>query len=471
MFSQKKRIVFVMSVVLSICAFSAHRSAAQTPTPTPPPYRSLRFEEDYGYLNDKTRRTETLDKLKYISLGKDRFYVSLGGEVRLRYETYRNAAFGSGLQDNNGYFLGRLLLHSDWHLGNRLRAFAQVQSGVEANRNGGPRATDRDTLDLHQAFFDYILYSDKKRSIAIRAGRQEIEFGSGHLVAASEGLNVRRSFDAIRPIYKQGKWTANGLFAKLVAIKTGIFDDSVQSQQTFWGIGAVRDLPKASGGISFYYLGLNRKSAKFNQGNAREIRHTFGNRIWGNIKKFDYNYEIIGQTGTFGTRQILAWALATETGLNFVQRPNSFRLALRSNATSGDQDTLDNKLQSFNPLFPATAYSGTIALVGPTNVMDLSPSFRASIGQKLTLTADSAFYWRQSLNDGLYGINVNLQRGGQQSRARFIGALPSVRTDYKFDRHWTFTAIYSHFVPGKFLKESPPAENVEYLTSWISFKF
>lgn len=455
------------ALILIIGAVCYAQVSSQT-MPNPPPFQSLRFEEDYSYLKDKTQRKERLDKLKYISLSRKDWYLSLGGEARIRYETFRNAAFGSGIQDKNGYFLGRFLLHSDWHFGKKLRVFAQLQSGVQRGRNGGSRPTDEDKLDVHQAFFDYKVYSDQKRSLTFRVGRQEVEFGSGRLIAASEGVNVRRSFDAIRPIFKQGKWTANGLFAKLTATKKGFFDDDVLSQQTFWGIGAVRLRLKAKGGISFYYLGLDRKTARFNQGEAREIRQTFGTRVWGNYKKLDYNYEAIGQSGSFGNSSIRAWALASDTGLNF---PKAFsRIGLKSNVTSGDKNSSDNKLQSFNPLFPATAYSGTIALIGPTNVLDLSPTYRFT-RKKLTVSIDSAFYWRQSVNDGLYGINANLQRTANLSRAGFIGSLHSVRADYRFNRHLTMTGIYSHFLTGDFLRETPPAKNVDYFTGWITYRF
>jgi Alginate export len=455
-------------IILTFCAAFTVSGQNAVSSPTPPPFQSLRYDEDYSYLKDKPKRKERLDKLKYISLGRESWYLSLGGEARVRYETYRNAAFGSGIQDKNGYFLGRFLFHTDWHFGKKLRVFVQLQSGIQAGRNGGSRPTDENKLDVHQAFFDYKIYSTEKRSLTFRIGRQEVEFGSGRLIAASEGLNVRRSFDAIRPIYKYDKWTINALFAKLVATKKEFFDDSSLNDLTLWGVGAIRNRPKAKGGISFYYQGFDRKSARFNQGAAREIRQTFGSRIWGTYKKFDYNYEAIGQTGTFGSGRIRAFALASETGLKF---PRIFsRFGLKSNLTSGDKSLSDRNLQSFNPLFPGTAYSGTIALIGPTNVADLSPNYRFN-RKKLTVTLDSAFYWRQSKNDGLYGINVNLQRSGNSSDARFIGSLASLRTDFRFDRHTILTAIYSHFFVGQFLKETPPAKNVDYFTVWTTFRF
>ncbi len=463
--------VIILFFLLAARIFSQTAAPPAKAGSDAPPFQSLRFEENYEYLKDKQKRAEPLDELKYIPLGRKDWYLSIGGEIRLRYETYRNTGFGAGAQDSNGYFLQRYLLHSDWHFGKNVRIFAQLQSGLINDRNGGPRPTDKDNLDLHQAFFDYRFYHTKKRSLTIRVGRQEVEFGSGRLISASEGTNIRRSFDAIRPIYKQGKWTANGLLAKLVGTERGVFDDLPINNQTFWGVGAVRSRQTGRGGWSFYYLGIDRKTARFNQGAAREIRHTFGGRAWGVHGRFDYNYELIGQTGSFGAARIRAFAAVSDTGFNLPKIRFEPRFGGRASITSGDRNPGDRHLQSFNPLFPGTAYSGSIALVGPTNIMDLTPSLRLSLNKKATFSFDSAFYWRQSLNDGLHGINVNLQRTGNLSRERFVGGLPSARLDYRINRHFTCTAIYSHLFPGKFLKETPPGKDVDYFSTWATYRF
>ena len=282
----------------------------------PPPYQQLRYEEDYEYLKDKSKRQEWLDRLKYIQLGKPGWYLSIGGEGRLRYETYRNANFGSGTQDQNGYLLQRYLLHSDWHLGNKYRVFAQLQVALITNRNGGPRPTDKDVFDIHQAFVDYKAFSTEKDSLTFRIGRQELDFGAGRLISANDSPNIRRTFDGIRAIYKRGDWTVNSHFAKLVDARPGVFDDRPAHDETFWGGAAIRIRKKARGGLALYYLGIDRKSARFDQGSAREIRHTFGSRVWGVVKQFDYNYEAIGQTGSFGNGDIRAFAFGTDTGFN-----------------------------------------------------------------------------------------------------------------------------------------------------------
>jgi hypothetical protein len=190
--------------------------------------------------------------------------------------------------------------------------------------------------------------------------------------------------------------------------------------------------------------------------------------LWGNFRKLDYNYEVIGQLGTFGNKKIEAWAIASETGLSF---PKAFsRFGLKSNITSGDKSANDNKLQSFNPMFPATAYSGQIALIGPTNVSDLSPNYRFR-KKKFTLSLDASFYWRQSKNDGVYNLFTNLQRAANANNRRFIGSLLSAKFDYAINRHTTWTTSYSKFIVGKFFQSNSAAKNVDYFASGVTYRF
>ena len=39
------------------------------------------------------------------------------------------------------------------------------------------------------------------------------------------------------------------------------------------------------------------------------------------------------------------------------------------------------------------------------------------------------------------------------------------------DRHITFVAIYAHFLAEPFLRETGPGEDVDYLTSWLAYRF
>lgn len=231
--------------VFSLVTLGSIRIRAQTPTssPTPPPYQPQRYDEDWSYLRDPGRRTDPLDRLKYIPLNDCGWYVSLGGEARWRYEYFSQIAFGAGPQDSNGYWLLRYLLHADWHLGKRVRIFTQLQSGIENGRNGGPRLTDDNRLEVHQAFVD-LKFGHENNSVILRLGRHEMDLGAGRLISSGEGLNVKRSFDGARLIWKTRKWITNAQVDKLSSVKIGLFNDTPNPALTYWGIGTTRSRPK-----------------------------------------------------------------------------------------------------------------------------------------------------------------------------------------------------------------------------------
>src|SRR5437868_7974437 len=64
--------------------------------------------------------------------------ASFGGEFRETWERFHND-FGSSPADADGYLLQRFLLHADLHLGDHVRTFVELQSGLEYGRVGGPR--------------------------------------------------------------------------------------------------------------------------------------------------------------------------------------------------------------------------------------------------------------------------------------------------------------------------------------------
>jgi Alginate export len=464
------RLIFIF---LTLC--SVHVCGqTPSPSPTPPAYQQQRYDEDWSVLRDPQRRTDPFDCLKYIPLNDHGWYVSVGGEARWRYEYFSEFAFGAGPQDHNGYWLQRYLLHADWRLGKRVRIFTQLQSGIENGRNGGPRLTDDDRLEIHQAFID-LKFGDEKNSVVLRIGRHEMDLGAGRLISSGEGLNVKRSLDGARLIWKTRKWTTNAQVDKLTSVKLGLFNDTPGPTLTLWGVGTTRARPEHRAGQSLFYIGLDRKRGVFDQGVGREIRHTFGFRSFGQFSRFDYNLDAFLQLGKFhapnGTSSIRAWAFSSDSGYLPNHSRTRPRLGLRADITSGDGNPKDDLLETFNPLLPGTSYSDTIGLIGAPNSIAVFPNLKIVPKNNITVTVGPAFFWRESTHDGIYSINVAPLRLGQLSSARYVGAQPSVRVDWPIRRHWTYTLVVSGFRTGLFLKETPPGKSTSYVTTWATFKF
>jgi Alginate export len=436
---------------------------------SPPAYQSLRYEEDYGYLRDPARRSDFWDTVKYLSLNdKGDRYLSLGGELRLRYEYFRNANWGRGPQDTRGYFLQRYMVHADLHLNDRIRVFGQLKSALESGRTGGPRPPDEDELDLHQAFIDARMTD----ALTVRLGRQELAFGSQRLVSVREGPNVRQSFDGGRVIIRAGGWRIDGFFTLPVETDRQVFDDSAERARLFWGVYAVRPfslLPQAN--VDGYYLGLDREQARFDQASAHESWHSLGARLWGNPSPWDYNFEFVYQWGHFGRGAISAWTAASDTGYTLHTGRFHPRVGVKANIASGDRRPSGRSLQTFNALFPRGAYFGEIGLIGPANFIDIHPTAEVELSKAVSFSAGWVFFWRQSLRDGIYGNAVNLLRSGRTSRARYIGSQVSLQFEWRLDRHLTLTGVYGHFFAGPFLEQTRPGRDVDYCSTWITYKF
>jgi Alginate export len=445
---------------------------AYAETGTPPPYQLNRADEDYRYLHDPAQRTDLWDPLKYVPFNeKDTWYLSIGGEARERYEYFNRPNWGKDPQDN-GYLLQRYFLHADLHLGDHTRIFSQFQSSLEDGRRGGPRPTDKDELDLHQAFLDVKLDLPNEAALTLRSGRQELAYGSQRLIAVREGPNVRQSFDGFRLMYRTGEVRIDGFATRPAQTNRYVFDDRSDSNKALWGTYAVLLFPLLpKGNIDLYYIGIYRSKASFDQGAARETRHSVGTRLWRTAAPLDYNFEALYQWGSFGNGDIRAWTVASDTGYTFEDLPYRPRIGLRADIASGDDDTASHDLQTFNPLFPKGAYFSEAGLIGPANFIDLNPCLDLHLASHLTLIFDWDFFWRENTHDGLYNNAVALVRSGKKSDASYIGSMPQTQLQWDMDRHLTFAAIYGHFFAGRFLKESGPGEDVDYISTWLTYKF
>ncbi|HKQ38050.1 MAG TPA: alginate export family protein [Verrucomicrobiae bacterium] len=436
-----------------------------------PAFQTMRYNEDWTLLRDTSQRTDWLDPVKFVPLGGANIYLSFGGEARLKYELYSEPVFNQQPADNNGFLLQRYLVHGDFHATPYFRVFGQLQSALEDFRNGGARPTDRDDLDFHQAFFDARLPWSDENAITLRGGRQEMAYGSQRLISVRESPNNRLAFDAVRVLTRFGEWQADAWLSQPVEIDTGIFDDQRIGETTFWGGYVTGPLHFLSGlKADFYYLGISRENATYARGTADETRHSLGTRLFGKHGALDWNFEFVGQFGSFGEDDILAWTTASDTGWTFAHAPAKPRIFLRADIASGDHG--GSNLGTFNPLFPRGAYFNEAALIGPQNLMDLQPGVDFALTKSLKLTTSCDFVWRESFDDGVYGVALNLQVPPGASRERYVGTFPSVSLSWQAQRHLSFTVNYVAYVFGDFVTQSQPTQrNGNYVSAIATFRF
>jgi hypothetical protein len=339
-------------------------------------YKLLREDEDWSFLSDRSLRKDFWDPIKYIPLRSNAadWYATVGGEVRDLWEQVGNDNWGQQ-PFTNGYFNQRYMPYVDFHFGNHFRIFVEPKSGLNTYRIPGPRPIDEKRLDFQAGFLE--LGTATCNWTKVQAGRLELEYGSGRLIDIREGPNVRLSFDGFRVMGKINVWRIDGFAVRPDVDNFGFFDNEPNHQIGFWGVYATRSLPE-SVSLEAYYLGLNRKNATFQRGTAQELRHSVGARLSRPIATkqpgWDFDYEALWQFGAFGSANIRAWTVASETGYRFPTRSMKPRFSAKADISTGDHPN-SNTLGTLNPLFPKGNYFGVLATVGPGpfNFIDIHP--------------------------------------------------------------------------------------------------
>ena len=465
----------ILAVAAAMPSLQAQPEPDRTSTPVVPgrTYSILREDEDWSFLKDPSLRQDIWDPLKHIRLGREGWFLTIGGEAREVLERVGNDNWGKQPYTNT-FFLERYMLHTDWHFGKHVRAFVQLKSGFESFRRGGPRPIDEKKLDFEAAFVE-LGAGEGDHWVILQAGRQELNYGSGRLVSVREGPNVRQSFDGARLKMKTGAWRVDAFAARPDLDKPGYFDNVPDHRTSFWGVYATRPWRSR---VSFdsYYLGLDRKSFTYNRGMAQETRHNLGARLWRppatKESDWDFDYEAVWQFGSFGAGGIRAWTVASDTGYSFLGTPLQPRVSLKADISSGD-DPRSHSLGTFSPIFPIGNYFGVLADTGPgpVNFIDVHPRVQTKLPRGVSVSADLVAQWRESLTDGVYAVPGFLIVPANGSRARFVGYRPGVEVRWQIDRHAWVQADYGVFFAGEFLKQASPGRNINYTEFWLGYKF
>jgi hypothetical protein len=468
---------FAMLGVTLLTAVAARCQSAPSANSDAPDrsIKLLREDEDWSFLADPAQRQDFWDPLKYIRLraGQNDWFITISGEAREVWEQIGNDNWGQSPYWN-GYLNERYKLGFDIHYGKHVRAFVELKSGINSFRYGGPRPIDEKKLDFQSAFLQ-VGTASGGNFIELRVGRHELEYGSGRLIDVREGPNVRLSFDGFLVKSKFNEWLVDGFAMRPDLDKPGFFDNAPNHQVGFWGVYATHFLPVKTS-LELYYLGLDRKEATFQRGTAQEVRHTLGGRFSRPVATekagWDFDDEALWQFGTFGSANIEAWTVASDTGYRIPTIPLKPRFSAKADISSGDNPN-SKTLGTFNPLFPKGNYFGVLATTGPgpINFIDVHPHVEAALPHDVSVSFDWIVQWRENANDGVYAVPGFLIRAADGSRSRFVGDRPGTEVRWQVNRHMWFQADYGIFYAGRFLKETQPGRNLNYWALWAGYKF
>jgi Alginate export len=446
--------------VAALCLIAALQTAraddqsSRTSTPQRPAIMFNRWQEEWSVLADPRVPREPFDEFKYIPLSDtDRYtYLSFGADTRDRFESNNAANFGTGPNRSQNYVISRNEFDADLRIANQLQAFVQFQADY-APWKTMLTPVDVNRLDLEQAFV-VLTEPVGGGTLKLRAGRQQFAFDLQRFVSVRDGPNVRQSYDAGWADYENGPWRFITFYSLPVQVRdVTIFDDySSVTKQTF---GMARTEYKFSESlfIAGYYANFTQANAQFANASGDERRDIFDVHLNGNANHFDFDLEVMNQTGRIGIEPIEAWAVGSLAGYTFANVNWSPRVGIQFDAASGDGNTKQT-FGTFNPLFPNGYYFTLAGYTGYANLIHIKPSLTLAPTSSLKIAFAAAALWRQTTADAVYTQpDIAVPKTAGRPGA-YTGSYGQVRLDWTIDRATSFAVEAVHFKVGDALRNA-----------------
>lgn len=400
-----RRRTCALALAAGALASPATAQEATTPdegAPARPGIAFNRWQEDWSVLADPRTPREPFDGLKYIPLsaGDPKTYLSLGADVRERFEANDASNFGVGGSHPADYVISRMEVDADLHLASQLQAFVQIQSDFAPGKTV-LTPVDQDRLDLEQAFV-VVTEPLAGGTLKLRFGRQQFAFDLQRFVSARDGPNIRQSYDAAWADFEHGPWRFITFYSQPVQDRDlRAFDDYSSSRLTYGGVRAERRLMEGVQ-LSVYVSRFTQDQAKYLTVTGNERRDIVDAHLSGARSGFDWDVEAMSQTGRIGPDTIEAWALGSLGGYTFSSLPWTPRLGLQFDAASGNHNPEGHQLATFNPLFPNGYYVTLAGYTGYVNFVHLKSSMTVQPTRKLKLMLAVAGQWRETTADAVY---------------------------------------------------------------------
>lgn len=421
--------------------------------PTRPAILPNRWQEDWSALADPALRTEPWDSLKYIPLSvtDPKSYVSFGAALRERFESNNAPNFGVGKVAGDAYLIQRIQIFADIHLNANWQIFTEIEDD-RAFDKAVISPADQDQLDLRLAFVAYT-NTFSGGTFNARVGRQDFDFDLQRFVSSRDGPNVRQSFDAAWADWVTDAWKFIGFVSRPVQyLPFGTFNDFSDNAFRFDMLRVEHKISETIF-LSAYYALYGRDNAQYLDAAGIEHRNVFDARFAGRAQNVDWDLEAMAQTGGVGTKEIRAWGLGARTGYTFANLAWSPRIGFQADAASGDNHPGDNRIESFNPLFPNGYYFTLGGYTGYTNLIHLKPSITVTPVAGLSVMAAFGLQWRQTTADAVY-VQTNAVPGTAGTGGLWTGDYAQLRVDYRFNANLTGAIEAVHYQIGETVRQA-----------------
>ncbi|MDH4228050.1 MAG: alginate export family protein [Deltaproteobacteria bacterium] len=463
--------------------------------------------------------------------------TKVSGEWRLRAEETHNTNYSddktnattNNVDDDTAFWGQRVRLAVDATPTDDVAARIVLQGnwtwgqGGE-NANGGPNLSPFTAVGLHEA--SATIKNFFGTPVAVKLGRQELNYGDQRLIGSFGWSNNGRSFDAAKATFAGEGFSVDAFTAKLVDSNAAAAGD-LGDDRNLYGIYAtltsvpnntidvyllqVKDTQRtnialgAGAGATAFPTILNYGDTVNNIGNpnpatisvTNQELFTYGFRVAGAASGLDYGLEIPFQTGTVegfwleaGTKQKWtidheAMAIAAKVGFT-LPGENKIRIGLEYDwASGGNKDKGNGKMTSntFANLYPTNHDKyGYMDLMAWRNMSGINLNVSGNLNEKLNARLD---YWMFELDtvptttvyDGWYTAgNWNgaptgcTPKAGKTKCSSDIGSEIDITVNYKYNAAVSMMTGVSRFMPGAYITDGLAAPQKGEDRDWMYFQ-
>lgn len=431
------------------------------------------FNADFRYLNSLSNQDfDFFDFLKRIRFANDNLMFTTGGEFRYRYNNEVDSRL-TGI--DNTYSLTRTRVWGDLWFRDLVRIYAEFINAQSFNQDLPPQITDQYNPNFLNLFADLKVWTVQDRPVYLRAGRQELLYGSQRLISALDWVNTRRTFQGLKLFWQNAKLSLDAFVVQPVIPSANSFA-SVNYEQIFSGLwGTYR--PVKDQLVDLYYLNLDDSRdiypGQFGVKGALNVS-TVGSRWFGDKNDWLWDTEAMLQFGSHAGQGILAKAYTMGGGYRFSKVYSRPQIWVYYDYASGDPNPgSDSVYRTFNQLFPfGHYYFGMSDLVGRQNINDIHAQVSFFATKWITTWVQYHILRLDSPKDALYnsaGTPIRQDITGRSGSD--VGDVLTVVSNFTIDNHSNVFVQYSHLYAGDFIRKTGAAGSPDQFYLMYTFRW
>jgi len=412
------------------------------------------FNVDFRYLDDPSN-TETFlfDSIKRIHLGDD-WMFSTGGEFRDRYSSLDNAYLYNKKPlagTDETFNLVRARAYGDLYYRDIFRLYGEFITADSSPQTVPHLSSDVAKADILNLFVEVKVLPLGDEGVYVRAGRQELLFGSQRLISPSDWSNDLRTFQGVRALYHNDKVEEDVWWVQPV-ITNADHLSSIDDKQVFVGNYFKYRLNKDVS-LDAYYLYLDNDNQTF-AGRKGVLGgydvNTFGSRFVGQVGdrgQYLFDFEGAIQFGDWSNQTTEADMYVAGLGYWFKNVPAIPTFWVYYDHASGTQDpTNGTEHRTFNQLFPSGHnYFNAEDLFGRQNINDFHLELGLFPANWLRLTVGYHVLSLDQPKDALYNSSSSAIRDDPTGKAgRDIGNALDGSVQFHVDNHQLINISYAH---------------------------